>query len=558
MKEVTVNGKVKSYAGFTIGPIYEVLLHARKTREMWFGSYFFSWYMEDLVNRLSKTTGIEIISPYFDKSKYPNTTRIGRYNDRIVLQSFTKTPEQLIDIISRANRTVFSDFVNLIDKLATEGSNYISGKSKSDIENILKNYLQTNFIVLPAAEIVERDAVKTIYAYLDATELHRHYEYGKCNPTCQRCLSLPAVMSATLSGDKKPSSLCPLCFIKYFCHLSNDIKTKARNFTRYPSTGEIAAADIVQVAGKKMDEYLQGIDELNFDDKEFRTLITTRKIEAYHKYMAILMADGDNMGTLAKSLGGPQQFSRKIYGYIDQAAEICQHYGKKTGLLYGEPIYLGGDDILAFLPVAVQDNNEIRTIMDVAIALSEEFKKDMESINVDEDKDQKKSSLSMGVAITYYKHPLSFTLQRARELLGISKNTQGKNALTLQLTKHSGHTGRFTLQFGTDRISIYAGLLRSVLSTQNKVLMYTIQHNLARFEKLLISISERQQLDNFFEINFEGADYPGIAEVKELLATIYDFDCAGKTLKQEKEIKKEFREIMNMLWLIKFLSGGDQ
>ena len=57
----------KSYAGFTIGPIHDVMSHSRKTRELWFGSYFFSWFMEKMVEKLMMSyPRIKFLVPYVE------------------------------------------------------------------------------------------------------------------------------------------------------------------------------------------------------------------------------------------------------------------------------------------------------------------------------------------------------------------------------------------------------------------------------------------------------------------------------------------------------------
>ena len=77
---------IKSYAGFTIGPVVKVIKHSRKTREFWFGSYFFSWYMEMLISELNKNSDTEFLKPFVPENKSSRSTRAGIYPDRSCTQ----------------------------------------------------------------------------------------------------------------------------------------------------------------------------------------------------------------------------------------------------------------------------------------------------------------------------------------------------------------------------------------------------------------------------------------------------------------------------------------
>ena len=49
----------KYYTALTIGPIYKTLANARHTRELWAGSYTFSYLMKQILRKILEDTEIE-------------------------------------------------------------------------------------------------------------------------------------------------------------------------------------------------------------------------------------------------------------------------------------------------------------------------------------------------------------------------------------------------------------------------------------------------------------------------------------------------------------------
>ena len=132
-------------------------------------------------------------------------------------------------------------------------------------------------------------------------------------------------------------------------------------------------------------------------------------------YFAILQADGDSMGKLLDGMKTPDEhrdFSRKLSTFAAKAKEIVRGHD-------GYPVYAGGDDVLAFLPV--------RTAVKCARDLAKTFE---DSI--------KGATLSAGVAIVHYRQPLSLSRKAAVEAEKAAKKTDGKNALCLALHTRGG------------------------------------------------------------------------------------------------------------------------
>ncbi len=547
-----MNDNTLSYAGFTIGPIYDVMKHARKTREMWFGSYFFSWYMEVLERELQKNKKIEFLTPFIDNKE--NDRRAGLYPDRFVLES-SLSPEEIRNTIKTANEKALKHFIQIINNLGSLPA--ITFFKKKEIGNILREYLQTNMVVLPAEKIAGKNVIETFWDYLDATEEHRHFKLGKSEKTCERCHTLLSVATAKVmdNNKKKDFDLCPLCLLKLFTLEVVDVQNKISGWHRYPSTGEISAVELVEPFRKndgtyqdELQNYFDKHDEIEFDDIEFRQIVN-KEIKPYHKYIAILDADGDKIGELAKKVKDPTAFSEMLFNFGKESYEICSDYSR-SGKGIGEPIYIGGDDVLAFLPVAYRKSDkDITTIIDLAMDLNKAFKVQMKSTEV---------GFSIGISIAYYKHPLAVTLNKSREMLKIAKAQDGKDTLAIHLKKHSGNDAQVVFSFKeSERLKEFNGLLKAILLSEED-LMGSIHYNLLRFKNLLIQIETKEQLTNFFDNNFSDqkkAGYTGIDHVQNMFEMALGLNSVAIPANSRE---KAVNEVLDQLWFIKFLVGKEE
>lgn len=543
----------KSYAGFTIGPIHDVMSHSRKTRELWFGSYFFSWFMEKMIEHLAENNEITFFTPYVQKPFQPNTSRAGKYHDRFVIATHMEKNE-LFDIIEKAAEATMESFVDLIDKLT--GSNYMEGRNRDDIKKILDGYIQRNFVVLDAEVVDGNAAVGSVDKYLDAMEENRFFAPGVVSGTCFVCKTLPGVVEREIYGtennkeEKKARVLCPLCFLKYFCYKSGEIlgKIEERRLN-YPSIARISARELFDIPeiSKWIKEKYENEDDIEL--KEIEEIIKgfnrekekSYPVKHYHKYFAVVQSDGDRLGELAKAVKNPQNLSKRLFDFAGFAEELVKSYK-------GEPVYIGGDDMLAFMPVAIAgDKGSLRTIFDFAVELSRKY---CEIVN--KDIDDKRSSLSVGINIAYYKFPLSIAIEDARRLLQKAKQESKKNTLSMGLTRHSGYRTEFKFRFGSDEVDLFSEISKGVLSGDIEM-PHSIHHNLARSKTSIAYIPDETRLTAFFENNFNepehGRSYDGIFCIREwfkMNILPIQIDNVGKRL-------TAIDDILNKLSFIKFL-----
>jgi CRISPR-associated protein Cmr2 len=116
-------------------------------------------------------------------------------------------------------------------------------------------------------------------------------------------------------------------------------------------------------------------------------------------YLAVLVADGDRMGAALSKLASPdehRQFSQALAGFARKAAEIVQEH---QGVL----VYSGGDDVLALVPVD--------RCLDCADALHEAFGTALAHWS---ERTSTDLTLSVGLAIAHFMEPLEDLLRYGR------------------------------------------------------------------------------------------------------------------------------------------------
>lgn len=129
-------------------------------------------------------------------------------------------------------------------------------------------------------------------------------------------------------------------------------------------------------------------------------------------YFALLVADGDRMGAAIaeiEDMEGHQKFSSTLSKFAGEARDIVRNF-------HGVCVYTGGDDVLAFLP--------LDTCLCCARELHEAFGKllkDYKSI-----KDQRSPTLSVGISIGHAMEDLEDLLEFGRKAEKVAKKGIGK------------------------------------------------------------------------------------------------------------------------------------
>ena len=534
-----------NYLALTIGPLYETQKYCKKTRELWVGSYFFSYFMRTLIGKLIKD-GVKLIIPYVDDkqevlSKYREE---GIFHDRFIATS-NESKEDIKDLIEDS---IDSTLEQVIVDLDIEDGHY----------EALKNYLQYSYVIGTEDELKnesnKENVIFAIDAILDSMELQYSFDNANSTKVCK--------------VDDKDYSIAreglatPLAKLQYEAkEMKNLIESTHFGFKSIP---KIAVSNIFE----KLDndsEYKPIVKKLEEDEEKFwrleddpydifyRAIDRHPEFKPHHKYYAVIYADGDKMGTTIRNIYNREDkdieiknFSKKLYEYISHDAKddgetslyrVIDDFG---GML----IFAGGDDILAFAPVFGKDG---RTIFDLLEELSKRF---TDAMGDD-------VSLSFGLNINYYKYPMIEAIDEAHKLLARAKknNTKEKSgSVALSLTKHSGQSFDATFLLNDDAYKMHRKLFKDeLIASKDTALPHNIQYALKNSEYLICemyknhSVEEAHtRLDALFTNSIKDESHSSQAttaldSLKEYIKVI-----------QPKE-EEDFKKLISQLAIIKFL-----
>lgn len=245
-----------------------------------------------------------------------------------------------------------------------------------------------------------------------------------------------------------------------------------------------------------------------------------------NRYIAIIYADGDNLGEFIKKQSDVTEVSKRLFDFDKKAVKSIDAYGAM-------PIFVGGDDLIIFAPLL----NNGRTVFDLLNDLSEEYKNALKT---------EESTLSFGVSFTYYKYPLYEALERSRDtLFAVAKKYEGKNAVAVSLQKHSGQSFEFCIGKDEESYEKFLKLIGSVLKEEIE-LPHAIHHKLQSHQMLFKSIESKRlesTFDNIFNEDIHKKKFEqGLKEIRELMISL------GLEAKEQEKL-------FSMLSTIKVLRG---
>jgi len=501
---------MKRYIAITIGPVVDLLLSARKTRELWAGSYLLSYIMRETLCKLTVTHKEQILLPSPKQLNNHQENGAGLYPDRIYFEANSMTCGQvtcLIDeVLAKLSRQVHTYFQSL------EGT-YIDGKKtlvdpSFTYENTFKYFKSYFKIYVMGIEVdindtsEENNIIKKISAQCDTQDLTNK-----------------VILDENLVNKE---GLTPL---KLFLHAINNSFLFEDGFDltkkRFDSLIEIAARELKYQDQVKYQKALDFFQKNNDSDEDEALLAGfeenfKKDFKDYHKYIAIIHADGDNVGQIISAIGNDVQ---SIKGFSDKMLSFAQKATNKIIDYGGSPVYSGGDDLLFFAPVAINKTDKLsnrQTIFDLIASLDKVFKEEIKD-NYDSivqriweknntNNPLKLPTMSYGVSITYYKFPLYEARNLSYEMLSQAKSlTNDKNAVRVTFQKHSGQQMTFSIPKTSKlQVQLWKTFLELVkVNNNNGAFLNSFTYKLDYLKSILSEIAhDRHRLQCFFENNF--------------------------------------------------------
>mgnify|MGYP005850492659 CR=1 FL=1 len=153
-------------------------------------------------------------------------------------------------------------------------------------------------------------------------------------------------------------------------------------------------------------------------------------------YLAVLVMDGDKMGErLGRcSANERRDFTTKLarFAGTQVPALIRDYLGGEDGLDLNQPVYAGGDDVLALLPMWMPGRErQPRSVLDLARSITAAFG----ALGLPGG--DKPATMSAGIALVHHKADLREVLKAARDAEKAAKGA-GRDRLCLAVVRRSG------------------------------------------------------------------------------------------------------------------------
>ena len=546
------------YTALTIGPIYKTLQSVKSTKAIWSASYMFSYLIKEIIKKLQNDSdSLEIILPSFEieingkpVSPLHENFQTGLFPDRIIYKT-----EKDIHI------------QNIIDEVINEFADKVNNDIKVDEDKLhayLKNYINCYHLSIGLDE--KSNVILEINNILDSLELQQRViedaEKDYLNAFFER--------------------IKPYNFL-----IKEEFEERP-----FPSTIEITTSEF-----SENEEYKKTLKILKERDNEESQANFVKEIKAivndnfrnYQKYIAVVQADGDNIGSFIKALYEQdnkekliKRFSNNLLAFAIEAVELIKKYN-------GTPIYAGGDDLLYFMPVAqlnIESNTPFNvTVFNLITQIDNLFKKYFTEYNKDAvdfksliQAVKKKPSMSYGISISYYKFPLNQALaEGVNQLFYTAKKTTKKNAVSYSVLKHSGQHFGATFHKDDSSFTTFTGLINTKFEIEEFI--KSIIQKLDPQRSVLMAIGEKSEverenmIDNFFDNNFNEGIHtvknsdgtkeliPFLQGAKKLIKNVYSENSLEDVIDDElkkTENDKNIKKIYSALRFIEFIHNKEE
>lgn len=469
-----------------IGPVQDFITTARRSRDLWFGSW--------MLSELSKAVAREIVNQNgFDSLIYPaplaeQDLELGSLLNvsNKVLATIQVEPAKMGEFVNDALAIRLNDLAQrTFDKIPRDDNCFRRAVAEAQLKDLIefywaalpynnrgedeyqakrervevllamrkntRNFQQFKGDSVPKSSLDgKRESVIDEKRYPDRNEeeeIRNHkvqFLYQRYGAKPGERLSGVDLLKrlGEVEGDEKPtfhstSHYACIPFLKKLeKQYGNDFKKellkeihsfyKQKNWT----VSDIPEDGALLYESRINDSIPLGKDRENLK-RELKALLDSKVGDQRPEpYYVLLRADGDSMGSIIDAQTSPEKhhaLSQKLSGYAREVKKIVDKHG-------GSTIFAGGEDILAYAP--------IHTALACAKELEETFKKSVPGTKFFYTDPETGltiyPTLSVGMVIVHHLDPLADALELARKAEREAKKIDGKNGLAIILCKRSG------------------------------------------------------------------------------------------------------------------------
>ncbi len=483
---------------FTITPVQSFVEQARKTQDLYAGSF--------LLSHLCRTAGNKIHSDYGGNIIFPDLKN----------QSI---PNRFIAIIDRQEAELKSIGENLqqatedeFKKIANTVINNLKLTKPKGFDEQVENYFAINWIFLPYNEADYKQCYSDIESLMGAIKTVRAFKQfpdSERGRKCSICGERNVKFYRMTKGEKDENTLkkrkffsndvyiipyqsynqvslrhlqsgeglCALCFTKR-CFDKVNIPNYEGSFS---STAKIALFEAFRQLKERRSDLIGILDSDKYEPQGIFILKNNKSLDeiveesqikdntqtlysalkdfkiGYSPYYAVMLFDGDSMG---EWLTGDRVKNGSLLDFHKALTERLGFFANHVRTSINEPkgvtVYAGGEDFLGFFNLAylLAEMKTLRENYDEIVnkPLKVFFKDEKDNM-----------TFSAGIVIAHIKTPLSEILNWARKMEKEAKEIDNnKDAFAIAVLKHSGEIEktvfkwRFESNYITDIISLIA------------------------------------------------------------------------------------------------------
>jgi CRISPR-associated protein Cmr2 len=597
---------------FTLGPVQGFIATARKTEDLWLGSYLLSYFCATAIQQVYDQSSIRLIFPAignqdpFDFWRRQGITTAS-FPNRFLALSTEQDPQENLLLLQQAESAVGTEFANMADQAfnffqQALGQNWRwdSGAARQILERQVANFLQIYWVVSPWAEQENYQtnyamAEKRLAAVKNCRPFEQTEEGGRKCSLCGERQILTEMDNWQQFLRRRPKyirpneGLCAVCLTKrvageYKGYLGQQ-QAEVSNLT-FPSTAEVATANFkAEIAenSEKAEIYTRFVDAVN-------QLQPEEKVSPVPKLQSQMEANIDGRWLFEESLD-PSVWKRESGLDLDPAQMLnCQLEQRRLIDKVGFPpsayyaiVQIDGDNMGSWVGACpnasshqdisqklVDYSSQVQQLVEVTqlgklvyaggddvlalvnlndlLWVLNDLRLKFPSLN---DSANPSSSASAGVCIAHHKTPLGDAIDQARKMEQAAKGVEGKNALGISLLKHSGNLAQTVLKWS------YPNPELNLIEISDNLIQVLNSNNVSKkfiysFRTLFDRFDQQNQLDDSL-IDLVQAEFQRLLLRASQAGQQEMVELKTADLKHLMQIT-EFSNFLNYLEIINFIA----